>query len=116
MDKDQALDVTAKRTGIGRPSIFSFLKEKLRAGGLRDNKVKFINRLTVYERLSLEEVDKIRHLIHSIFAKFRKTKEPENEEIEVEHPSYGNISLNWPFHGLSKKYFDFELRQFFADL
>ena len=100
LDKDAALEKTAKWTRISKPAIFSFLKEKLRAGGVTDNKNKHKNRQTMYEKLSLEEIDIIRHLVHDIFATFRKTKgEPKDQKIEAEFPTYGNTSLHslWAF-------------------
>ena len=94
LDKGEALTEAAEATGIGRTSIFCFLKQKLSGSGLRDNKAEFLNRLTVYERLELEEVDHIRHLVHDEMAKMRKKKgESKDEEIEAEYPSYGNVQL-----------------------
>ena len=85
----------------------SFLKEKLRGSGhLKDNKCLFINRRTVYEKLSHTEVDKIRHMIHEEFSRFIKKKGgPRNRTMDAEFPSYGNLidmntkdSLGWtPF-------------------
>ena len=70
----------------------SFLKEKLRGSGhLKDNKCLFINRRTVYEKLSHTEVDKIRHMIHEEFSRFIKKKGgPRNRTMDAEFPSYGN--------------------------
>ena len=95
LDKDKALTEAAEATGIGERSIFCFLKQKLSGSRLRDNKSQFKNRLTVFEKLEVEEVDFIRHLVHDEMAKMRKQKgEPKDEKIEAEYLTYGNISLN----------------------
>ena len=87
----------AVATGVGRESIFCFLKQKLSGSGLKTNKPEFLNRLTVYERLEVEEVDIIRRIVHAEMAKMRKQKgEPKNEKIEAEYLTYGNMTLNLP--------------------
>ena len=80
-------------TGIHRTSIFIFLKEKL-GGQPEDNTCQLRKRLTVYERMSLEDVDKTRHLIHGEFANFIKKKgDQKNPRNDVEFPSYGNVQV-----------------------
>ena len=83
-------------TGIGRKSIFRFLKEKLHGGLLEDNESKFKNTMTAFERLSIEDVDKIRHLVHKEMAKFRKKQKgaPKNKKIEAEYLSYGKVHFS----------------------
>ena len=59
-----------------------------------DNTCQLRKRLTVYERMSLEDVDKTRHLIHGEFANFIKKKGGQkNPRIDVEFPSYGNHTI-----------------------
>ena len=97
-------------TGIGRKSIFRFLKEKLHGGLLEDNESKFKNTMTAFERLSIEDIDKIRHLIHKEIAKFRKQKgAPRNQKIEAEYMSYGNVPffIMLSVSGAFKKIFSF---------
>ena len=96
MDKAEALTRTAKGSGISRTSIFCFLKQKLHAKRLQDNRCKYRNTMTAFERLSLEDTDKIRFLIHDEFRKFRKTKgegrkKKDEPKIEAQYPSYGTI-------------------------
>ena len=83
-------------TGIGRKSIFRFLKEKLHGGHLEDNDCKVKNTMTAFERLSIEDVDKIRHLVHKEMAKFRKQQKgaPKNKKIEAEYLSYGKVHFS----------------------
>ena len=94
MDKAEALTRTAKGSGISRTSIFCFLKQKLHVKRLQDNRSKFKNTMTAFERLSLEDTDKIRLMIHDEFSKFRKEKgegrrKKEEPKIEAQYPSYG---------------------------
>ena len=94
LDKGEALTEAAEATGVARTSIFCFLKQKLSGSGLRDNKPESLNRLTVYERMEVAEIDFIRHLVHDEIAKMCKQKgEPKNEQIEAEYLTYGNISI-----------------------
>ena len=84
-------------TGVGRKSIFRFLKEKLHGGHLEDNDCKSKNTMTAFERLSIEDVDRIRHLVHKEMAKFRKQKGAQkNKKIEAEYLSYGKV--HFPFY------------------
>ena len=81
-------------TGVGRKSIFRFLKEKLNGGLLEDNECKFKKTMTAFERLSIEDVDKLRHLVHKEMAKFRKQKgAARKQKIEAEYLSYGKVSI-----------------------
>ena len=103
MDKAEALTRTAKGSGINRTSIFCFLKQKLHAKRLEDNRCKYKNTMTAFERLSLEDTDKIRFMIHDEFRKFRKEKgegrrKKGEPRIEAEFPSYGKINFKIKFY------------------
>ena len=106
LDKDQALTKAAEMTGIHRTSIFTFLKEKL-GGQLEDNTCQLRKRLTVYERMSLEDVDKTRHLIHGEFANFiQKNGAQKKSGSGVDFPSEGNVQVRGFLKNISVLIYD----------
>ena len=89
-DKSLAIVKAAKMCGISQRSMGSFLKEKL-CGELCDNNPKFKKYSTIYEKLSLVQIDRIRRLIHGIFAKIRKKEPEEYPSIEYIHRKLQNF-------------------------
>ena len=74
-------------TGISEKSMKKIVKERI-AGPLRDN-ASMRNRKTNYEKLTDEEVEKIRKLIHIEFSKFRK-KTGKAISPDAVYPTIGN--------------------------
>ena len=92
MDLDKAVSNAALMTGIPKDSIQLFLKEKL-SGQLMDNTAKFKNSMTQFERLSLEELDLIRHMIHQDFSNFIRKKGELAKDMTGEYPTIESIHI-----------------------
>ena len=77
------------------------------SGQLEDNTCQLRKRLTVYERMSLKDVDKTKHLIHGEFVNFIKKKgDKKNPRNDVEFPSYGNVQVRGFLKNISVLIYD----------
>ena len=83
-----AIKYTTEKTGVSSKSVKKIVKEKI-IGPLRDNK-SLRNRLTNDEKLSNEEIEKIRKVIHEEFDKFIK-KPGKRVSLDARYPTIGNI-------------------------
>ena len=83
-----AIKYTTEKTGVSSKSVKRIVKEKL-TGPLRDNK-SLRKRLTNDEKLSDEEIEKIRKLVHEEFAKFQK-RPGKRVSSDARYPTIGNL-------------------------
>ena len=88
MDKTAAIERASKLLGISDKSMSAFVREKQFALFVRDNNAKTRNFSTVYERLTLDQLDTIRAQVHEEFCHFiKRPGQPLNPSPEVRYPT-----------------------------
>ena len=89
-EKLHAMKKASKIGGISLNSMKKIVNEKLATGSVRDNNRKFRNKKNMFEKLSEQQKNRIRVLVHEMFEMFIK-RPGKQMNVEASYPTLESV-------------------------